>query len=252
MTSTIEYYSSHYGRWSSNYFYLIPSFVDYYTGDIYRMKYVSSNGSSKMYGTNSEDADEMKYTEILWNRKKTTIGIYMDVSFQRGERIEYGVTDGVRHDATPLTATIQIQIKMPQDYDGVVLFLNKNGQTEESFLKSKADDEKLSELQNQAKETGRKSKELKEIEKNMNKVSKFDLTKKDINQFYFLRISDAFPKKNKKQFPIALVIIISILVIGCGIICFLFIKKNKDSSKEEKKDKIKEKKPARSSSNKEE
>ena len=236
LTTVKEYYSSHYGRWGYNDYYLIPSFMDYYTGDVYRMKYVSSNASTELFGTNNEEATEMKYTTIEWKKKKYSVGIYMDVLVTQGDRIEYGVENGVRHDETPVTITMNVQIKVPENYDGVVLFLNKKGQNEETYLKSKEKNDKLLALQEQAKETGKKSKELKDLEKDMNKVSKLDLKKKGKNKYYFLRISDAFPSKKVKQFPIAFVIICLVVVV-VGVVCFIFIKrkKKKDNFKKEEK-----------------
>ena len=87
MTTSLEYRSSHHSNWYPRYSYLIPSFLDYYTGIYYRGKIVSSDNSTQLYGVNPEEENEMKYTTIKWGKQDYSIGIYSDILLTKGEKV---------------------------------------------------------------------------------------------------------------------------------------------------------------------
>lgn len=82
-------------------------------------------------------------------------------------------------------------------------------------------------MQQEAKKNGEKSEELIKLEKEMNEVSKIDLSKEKASDYYFLRVSDAFPSKEVKQFSITIVIICLVTVVVVGVVYFIFIKSKK-------------------------
>ena len=235
MTTSLEYRSSHHSNWYPRYSYLIPSFLDYYTGIYYRGKIVSSDNSTQLYGVNPEEENEMKYTTIKWGKQDYSIGIYSDILLTKGEKVIHGVENGAVHAEVPIMITMKTQIKVPKDFDGVLIAIEKEGVTEEKFLDFNEKDEKLLALQQEAKKNGEKSEELIKIEKEMNEVSKIDLSKEKASDYYFLRVSDAFPFKEVKQFPITIVIICLVTVVVVGVVYFIFIKSKKQKAYTKKK-----------------
>lgn len=225
MATSLEYSSSHHSNWHPRYYYSIPSFLDYYTGIYYRSKIVSSDNSTQLYGVNPEEENKMKYTTIKWEKQNYSIGIYSDIILMNGEKVIHEVENGAVHVEIPVTVMMQTQIKVPKDFDGVLIVIKKEGVTEEIFLDSNERNEKLLALQQEAKKTGEKSEELIKLEKEMNEVSKIDLSKEKANDYYFLRVSDAFPSKEVNQFPITIVIICLVTVAAVGVVYFIFIKR---------------------------
>ena len=233
MTTSLEYRSRHHSHWYPRYYFSIPSFLDYYTGTYYHYKNVSSDNSTQLYGENPEEENEMKYTTIIWEKQKYSIGNYSDLLLKEGEKIYYGVENGAAHAEIPVTITMKTQIKIPKDYDGVLIALKKEGATEEKFLVDNERNKKLLALQKEAKETGKKSEELIKLEKEMNEVSKIDLSTNKASDYYFLRVSDAFPSKEVKQFPITIVII-CLVIVAVGVVCFIINRKKQKVSKKKK------------------
>lgn len=187
-TNTIEWY---YNYSSNN-----PFAFDYYTGEIYRNTTVGNSSKTVINGVEQVEI-EMQLTDVVWNGKTTRIAQISEYTFdgwKDPEEVED--EDGYYHFKTPISATTTTKIKMPKDYDGVMIAINKNGTTKEYFDKDYEKLLKYEELQKQAEETGKKSEEQVRIENDRKMVHKLidsnDEERKDmkVEDYYVIKVSD--------------------------------------------------------------
>ncbi len=208
LSTDVEFYTSHKGKWYYSYSYTSPGVFDYYTGEIYRSNQTNVGAANNLMknGIETEGKDKPKYTKIVFNKKETKIGVLEKFNMGEWQDAEkLGVENGEAHYKVPSECIVTTEITMPENYDGVVIMLNKEGTTEESYNKSKEDYNKLVELQQKAKEEGKKSKELIELEKKNDIVHKIvdpeDEERKDkkIEDYYYIRVSDIIYKNKTSK-----------------------------------------------------
>lgn len=189
-TNTVE--------WYYNYYYNNPFAFDYYTGEMYKSTTVSNLSKTYMNGLEQVD-EEMQYTEITWNGKKTKVGSISYFTFD-GWKDKETIDDeeGYYHYKTPISASMTTELKVPEDYDGLMIAINKNGATKESFDEDMELINRMEELKKQADEVGEKSDELVEIEENIKKTHKLidenDKDRKDMKpeDYYIIKVNDMF------------------------------------------------------------
>ena len=241
VTGTMEYYSSRKEKYYYSYFYTIPIFFDYYTGYTLTAHMDSSDGSTTIYQNGEEDQkDKEKYqfTEIDWNGKKEKIGIYFDInSNQYGEK-NIVKEDGRLHVNVPTSLKGSIEIKMPKDYDGLVIATHINGSNEERFNVVKKEYNKLVDLQKAAKEDKKKQKELDQYIKERNSSTLVYDSKNSENikpeDFYCIKIADALGIEHVENNNLVWIILIVVAITIAFIVSILFIvtkKKPKEDSK---------------------
>ena len=200
MNSEIEYRlpKTNTIQWYYNYYYNNPFAFDYYTGEIYKSTTVSN--TSKTYSNGIEQTEEdYQWTDVVWNGKTIKVGEVSHFTFD-GWKDKEAVADDETyyHYKTPISATTVLSIKIPKDYDGVMIALNKNGATKKDFDEDIKIIEKTKALKKQAEESGEKSEELKQIEESNKKVHKLidqnDEKRKDMKpeDYYIIRINDMF------------------------------------------------------------
>ena len=172
------------------YFYSNASLFDYYTGQIYLKNNYNTNSSE-------ENNKEMKYTDIVFGRKTTKVGVRTETTSkwdgkQNPEKDVY--TDTSR-------LTIAYYISIPEKYDGLMIAIPKNGPSKKSFENKTNFNKKLNELKEQANKTGEKSEELVQMEEksdaiytilNPHSYENLIFTPSDL---YVFRISDIKPAK---------------------------------------------------------
>ena len=175
ITIPVEYTKTYKaGRWTYSFSQVDPMLFDYYTGEVYNKGMTVTDNSLTGIGIGSSESN-MKMTTINWNNKKYKIGILEEYSskwdgnkklIEDGDNTVYGDTS---------RSTALFTIKVPKDYDGVMVAVLKRGSNEESYSKYKVRYDKYQELLKDYENTGKKSKELIEFEKDQFKVcSLFD------------------------------------------------------------------------------
>ena len=175
ITISVEYTRTYKGgRWTYSFSQVDPMLFDYYTGEVYNKGMTVTDNSLTGIGIGSSESN-MKMTTINWNNKKYKIGILEEYSskwdgnkklIEDGDNTVYGDTS---------RSTALFTIKVPKDYDGVMVAILKRGSNEESYSKYKVRYDKYQELLKDYENTGKKSKELIEFEKDQFKVrSLFD------------------------------------------------------------------------------
>ena len=247
VTGTIEYYSTRTEKYYYSYFYTIPIFFDYYTGYTLTAHMDSSDGSTKIYQNGEEDQkDKEKYqfTEIDWNGKKEKVGIYFDIySSKYGEKNTVKQEDGRWHVNVPVSLKGSIKIKMPKDYDGLVIATNINSSNEERFNETRKEYNKLVDLQKAAKEDKKKQKELDQYIKKRDSSTLVYDSKKSKNtkpeDIYCIKIADVLEiehveNKNNLLWIILTVIAIIIIAVIVSILFIVIKKKPKEDTKKEK------------------
>ena len=109
----------------------IPNSIhfDKYTGDVYREKNVSVDGSKiSYYNPNNIGADdEFSYTNITWKDQTYKIGVRVEVSAKWDGVKEAEDNNGIKTYTDTCRATAGVFIYAPKDYDGLMVAINKNG-----------------------------------------------------------------------------------------------------------------------------
>lgn len=191
--------------WYYTYSCISFALFDYYTGEIYRIKSVNdgdntTNILNEGIYTSAEGA-EPAYTDINFNGKTTRVGIlrrFMQGVWQDVKLIEE--TPEGNHYLAVQDSTIAIDVTIPKDYDGLMLFINKEGNDQKDAREEFEKYEKLVALQKDAQEKGVKSQELIDIENEKNQIHKIidsnDEKRKDRKpeDYYVIKVSDFINK----------------------------------------------------------
>ena len=175
ITIPVEYTKTYKAsRWTYSFSQVDPMLFDYYTGEVYNKGVSVSDNSLTGIGIGSSEA-KMEMTTIKWNNNKYEIGVLEEYSSKwDGNKKLSGEGDNTVYGDTS-RATALFTIKVPKDYDGVMVAILKRGSNEESYSKYKVRYDKYQELLKDYENTGKKSKELIEFEKDQFKVcSLFD------------------------------------------------------------------------------
>lgn len=253
MDGYIEFYYNTNIPWKYSFMYYTPKVFDYYTGELYRSSELSPNNSVTITSKLSDDTDQIKYTDIKFDGNTYKIGMAKESDFHGyGESLIHEYVDGRWHNKKPVSVTVTYTIEVPENYDGVMIALEKSGITKEGFDEIINKDIKIKELEKQKNETGKESDELKKIKEEQNKVTKIKLNKDNLNNYYFLSTKQIFDIKKPEKtnyLPLIICIIGGVLIII--IITIFIIKKKKNKKKvvkieEPKKEEpvVEEKKPA--------
>ena len=175
ITIPVEYTSTYRGgRWYYTFSQVDPMLFDYYTGEVYNKGMAVADNSLTGIGIGSSEV-KMGMTTIKWNNNKYKIGVLEDYSskWDGNKKLSGDGEDAVYGDTSRSTALFTV--KVPKNYDGVMVAILKRGSNEESYAKYKERYDKYQELLKDYENTGKKSKELKAFEKDQFKVcSLFD------------------------------------------------------------------------------
>ena len=190
-TVPVEYKTTYEGKYTYSYSSVEPVMFDYYTGEEYKKGIIATN---KVVGIDvSSSNNEMQYTTIKWNGKKYEIGILAKyISEWDGNVLNM---ENETYSDTSRTLTLYT-IKVPKDYDGLMMAILKKGSTKESFKLYNERYERYLKLKDEEQETGKKSKELIEMEKDNSRIIKLFDSKNDKNKkytkddFYVFRVND--------------------------------------------------------------
>ena len=171
ITIPVEYTSTYKGgRWTYSFSQVDPMLFDYYTGEVYNKGMAVVDNSLTGIGIGSSKAN-MSMTTINWNKKKYEIGVLEEYSakWDGNKKISGDGDNAVYGDTSRSTALFTV--KVPKGYDGVMVAILKRGSYEESYRKYKERYNKYQELLKDYENTGEKSQELIDFEKDQFKVS---------------------------------------------------------------------------------
>ena len=171
ITIPVEYTSTYKGgRWYYSFSQVDPMLFDYYTGEVYNKGMAVVDNSLTGIGIGSSKAN-MSMTTINWNKKKYEIGVLEEYSakWDGNKKISGDGDNAVYGDTSRSTALFTV--KVPKGYDGVMVAILKRGSYEESYRKYKERYNKYQELLKDYENTGEKSQELIDFEKDQFKVS---------------------------------------------------------------------------------
>ena len=170
ITISVEYTSTYKGgRWYYSFSQVDPMLFDYYTGEVYNKGMSVADNSLTGIGIGSSETN-MGMTTIKWNHNKYKIGVLEDYSSKwDGKKKLSGEGDNTVYGDTS-RATALFTVKVPKDYDGVMVAILKKGSNEKSYRKYKVRYDKYQELLIDYENTGKRSKELIEFEKDQFKV----------------------------------------------------------------------------------
>ena len=166
----VEYTSTYKGgRWTYSFSQVDPMLFDYYTGEVYNKGMTVMDNSLTGIGIESSKAN-MGMTTIKWDRNKYKIGVLEEYSskWDGNKKLSGDGANSVYGDTSRATALFTI--KVPKDYDGVMVAILKRGSNEKSYKKYKERYDKYQELLKDYENTGKKSKELIEFERDQFKV----------------------------------------------------------------------------------
>ena len=170
ITIPVEYTSTYRGgRWTYSFSQVDPMLFDYYTGEVYNKGMAVANNSLTGIGIGASEV-KMGMTTIKWNNNKYKIGVLEEYSskWDGNKKLSGDGDDTVYGDTSRATALFTI--KVPKDYDGVMVAILKRGSNAESYAKYKVRYDKYQELLEDYRNKGKKSKELKEFEKDQFKI----------------------------------------------------------------------------------
>ena len=170
ITISVEYTSTYKGgRWTYSYSQVDPMLFDYYTGEVYNKGMTVVDNSLAGIGIESGEAN-MAMTTIKWVNDEYEIGVLEEYSakWDGNKKISGDGNNTIYGDTSRSTAIFTV--KVPKDYDGVMVAILKRGSTEESYAKYKARYDKYQELLKDYQNTGKKSKELIEFEEYQFKI----------------------------------------------------------------------------------
>ena len=176
-------------------FFRQPSIFDYYTGTVFKEIHLSKNNTVNYYDVKPTDED-MAFTEISWKDKTYRIGVKAETSMKWDgiNKIDNG--NGTRTVKDKSTIFIEITIYAPKEYDGLMVFLNKKGTSNQDLFDQLEYNNKYNELVKEFNETGEKSKELKEMEERNTRYFKLlesrvkGETELKNDTFYVIKVSD--------------------------------------------------------------
>ena len=124
---------------------MITSYCIIPTGEVYNKGMAVADNSLTGIGIGSSEAN-MGKTTIKWNNKKYEIGVLEEYSAKwDGKKKLSGDGDNAVYGDTS-RSTALFTIKVPKDYDGVMVAILKRGTNEKSYAKYKARYDKYQEL----------------------------------------------------------------------------------------------------------
>ena len=170
ITISVQYTSTYRGgRWTYSFSQVDPMLFDYYTGEVYNKGMAVADNSLIGIGIDSDEAN-MGMTTINWDSNKYEIGVLEEYSakWDGNKKLSGDGDNAVYGDTSRSTAVFTI--KVPKDYDGVMVAILKSGSNEKSYGKYKERYDKYQELLKDYENTGEKSKELIEFEEDQFKV----------------------------------------------------------------------------------
>lgn len=170
ITIPVEYTKTYKGgRMTYSFSQVDPMLFDYYTGEVYNKGMSVADNSLTGIGIGSSESN-MEMTTIDWNKNKYKIGVLEEYSskWDGNKKLSGDGDNAVYSDTSRSTALFTV--KVPKDYDGVMVAILKRGSYKESYAKYKVRYDKYQELLKDYENTGKKSKELIEFEKDQFKV----------------------------------------------------------------------------------
>ena len=177
-----------------------PSIFDYYTGTVFKDTRSSKNNTVNYYDVKSTNED-MAFTEVSWKDKTYRIGVKADASI-KWDGMKVAINgNGTITIKDKSTLFIKITIYAPKEYDGLMVFLNKESTSKQDLLDQIEYNNRYNELVKEFNETGVKSEELKEMEEiNTSNYKLLDSNVKGQPElkndaFYILRVNEIKPKK---------------------------------------------------------
>ena len=171
ITISVEYTSTYKGgRWTYSFSQVDPMLFDYYTGEVYNKGMTVADNSLIGIGIDSDEAN-MGMTTINWDSNKYEIGVLEEYSskWDGNKKLSGDGDNAVYGDTSRSTALFTV--KVPKDYDGVMVAILKSGSNEQSYGKYKERYDKYQELLKDYENTGKRSEELIEFEEDQFKVS---------------------------------------------------------------------------------
>ena len=118
------------GRWYYSFSQVDPMLFDYYTGEVYNKGMAVADNSLTGIGIGSSEAN-MGKTTIKWNNNKYKIGVLEAYSAKwDGNKKLSGDGDNTVYGDTS-RSTALFTVKVPKDYDGVMVAILKRGTNEE-------------------------------------------------------------------------------------------------------------------------
>ena len=169
ITISVEYIKTYKGRMTYSFSQVDPMLFDYYTGEEYNKGMAVTDNSLIGIAIGSSEAN-MGMTTIKWNNNEYEIGVLEEYSskWDGNKKLSGDGDNAVYGDTSRSTALFTV--KVPKDYDGVMVAILKRGSNEESYEKYKVRYDKYQELLKDYENTGEKSKELIEFEEDQFKV----------------------------------------------------------------------------------
>lgn len=169
ITISVEYTKTYKGRMTYSFSQVDPMLFDYYTGEVYNKGMAVADNSLTGIGIGSSEAN-MGMTTIKWNNNEYEIGVLEEYSskWDGNKKLSGDGDNAVYGDTSRSTALFTV--KVPKDYDGVMVAILKSGSNEKSYGKYKERYDKYQELLKDYENTGEKSKELIEFEEDQFKV----------------------------------------------------------------------------------
>ena len=169
ITISVEYIKTYKGRMTYSFSQVDPMLFDYYTGEVYNKGMAVTDNSLIGIGIGSSEAN-MGMTTIKWNNNEYEIGVLEEYSskWDGNKKLSGDGDNAVYGDTSRSTALFTV--KVPKDYDGVMVAILKSGSNEKSYGKYKERYDKYQELLEDYENTGKKSKELIEFEEDQFKV----------------------------------------------------------------------------------
>ena len=170
ITIPVEYTKTYKaGKWTYSFSQVDPMLFDYYTGEVYNKGMSVVDNSLIGIGIGASEA-KMGMTTINWINNKYEIGVLEEYSSKwDGNKILSGEGDNTVYGDTS-RSTALFTVKVPKDYDGVMFAILKSGSNEKSYGKYKERYDKYQEKLKDYENTGTKSNELIEFEKDQFKV----------------------------------------------------------------------------------
>ena len=170
ITISVEYTRTYNGgRWTYSFSQVDPMLFDYYIGEVYNKGMAVIDNSLTGIGIGSSKA-KMGMTLIKWNKNEYEIGVLEEYSSKwDGNKKLSGAGDNTVYGDTS-RSTALFTVKVPKDYDGVMVAILKSGSNEKSYGKYKERYDKYQELLKDYENTGKKSEELIEFEEDQFKV----------------------------------------------------------------------------------
>lgn len=204
------------GRINNVFHYAFPKLFDYYTGELYKNIEDKVQSDSEFLDPSNVADDKFKNNVIHYDDKDFNVGVYVQTITKTDKDYKAEKKDGINYYSSPVYGSVKVFIKVPKDYDGVMLAIEKDGSSKKVVY------EYINNTKNYDKD------------KLYKLIDKDDELRKEYTEdsFYVMNLGNELNiRTSNNNLLIIIIVIIIFIALTISTLIFLLIKKRKKVSK---------------------